>query len=565
MKRLTSLLLPLLFVPALLAAQTTVTGTVTTGAGGKAVPAHVHLYPFKGEIGMEPISTTEVGKDGKYSVTISGPGLYRLIVTAVNHDYLSVPVAVEEGKHSVRLDMVPPLLNYKTAPEEVAIIGSWNDFDFQSAEPMKREKDGTFTYTLKTDEKELHYQLLGIAEGAEAGMRSVNAPGSEGYVYDGGGDYRSIIKVKPGTVTIRFNPAALPVTPTENEGEANFAEPQRQKLWDIDVLYTRKMRRFRQAAIAARENGTPFDMKGIWGPFLDEMVKTMNDGSDPASRRYAALYAARLMQFSNASYSFLDDNTLATVRNLLPLDSPLWSAEPAIPTALVVVGAEDQDAAIREVVAASPDRKVRGIALSHGAMNAFYSGDKEKAMEYYRTLKADYSDIEEVDYVLMQLNPDKRVQSGKEVPDFEVALVGAGEANGSAAGGTVSRESMKGKYYLIDFWATWCGPCIGEMGELHAAYEKFGGKDFEILSISFDAAPEDITKFRGAKWKMPWLHAFATGNFNSDLARAFEVSGIPKPVLVDPDGMIVATEGELRGKNLDATLERYLGDGQAAQ
>lgn len=565
MKRLTSLLLPLLFVPALLAAQTTVTGTVTTAAGGKAVPAHVHLYPFKGEMGTEPISTTEVGKDGKYSVTISEPGLYRLIVTAVNHDYLSVPVAVEEGKHSVRLDITPPLLNYNGAPEEIAIIGSWNDFDFQSAEPMKREKDGTFTYTLKTDEKELHYQLLGIAEGAEAGMRSVNAPGSEAYVYDGGGDYRSIIKVKPGSVTIRFNPAALPATPAKNEGEANFTEPRRQKLWDIDLLYTRKMRRFRQAAIAARENGTPFDMKEIWSPFLDEMVKTMNDGSDPAARRYAALYAARLMQFSNASYSFLDDNTLAAIRNLLPLDSPLWSAEPAIPTVLAMTGAEDQDAAIMEVVTASPDRTVRGIALSQGAMAAYYAGNKEKAMEYYRTLKADYSDIEEVDYVLMQLNPDKRVQNGKQVPDFEVALVGAGEANGSAGGSTVSRESMKGKYYLIDFWATWCGPCIGEMGELHAAYEKFGGKDFEILSISFDAAPEDITKFRGAKWKMPWLHAFATGNFNSDLARAFEVSGIPKPVLVDRDGMIVATEGELRGENLNATLERYLGDGQAAQ
>lgn len=564
MKRFTSLLLPLLLAPVLLAAQTTVTGTVSSANGGKPTLAHVHLYSFDGGIGMEPISTTEVGKDGKYSVSISEPGLYRLVVTAVNHDNLYVPVSVEKGTKTIALDMRPPMLNYVSAPEEIMIIGDWNDFDFQSGESMKREKDGTFSFQVKATSSQLHYQLLGIAQGADGGVRSVNAPKSDSYIYDGGGDYRSVANVKPGTVTIKFNPKDLPTMPTDNQGDARFADPNRQKLWDIDLLYTRKMQRFRQAAIAARENEEPLDIKGIWQPFKEEMDGLMGEKNDPQVRRFAALYSARLLKYNyNPSYSLIDDATLAKIKEILPLNAPLWSAEPALPAVVAMTGAEDENAAIMEVVKISPDRKVRGIALSQVAMNEYYAGNYEKALEHYNVLKADYGDLAEVDYVLAELNPDKKVQNGKEVPDFEVVLVGSGE---NGAGATkVSRESMKGKYYMIDFWATWCGPCVGEMGSLHTAYEKFHSDKFEILSISFDAQQQDIEKFRGAKWDMPWLHAFAVGNFNSDLAKTFEVSGIPKPILVDPNGMIIATEGELRGEALEKTLERYLGDGQASR
>ena len=196
-------------------------------------------------------------------------------------------------------------------------------------------------------------------------------------------------------------------------------------------------------------------------------------------------------------------------------------------------------------------------------MTEFYSGDQEKAKEHYQQLKESYGDMEEVAYVLARLDPDRKIQVGKEVPDFEVALMGSGESGSTA--GTVSKASMKGRYYLIDFWATWCGPCVGEMGSLHAAYEKFHSDNFEVLSLSFDASPDKVDQFREAKWGMPWLHTFVEGGFNSELAQAFEVQGIPKPILVDPNGIIVATEGELRGESLEKTLERYLGDGQASR
>lgn len=567
MKRTLLLLLLLIIGTLQLPAQTTVKGKVSTVNGAPLKLAHVHLYPLGQGIGTEPIESIEVNKDGSYSLMLKEPGYYQIVVTGVDYNYVSLPLFADEKKASVTLDIHPPAFTYNQHPEEVMIIGDWNNFDFQTAEPMKKEENGKFTYTLKTDKKEVRYQLIGIASTGQ-GMRSVNAPNSNDYVYDGGGDYRSIIQVKPGKVTITFDPTDLPVTQGSTEPVIQCSQPAQQQLWEIDNLFTKTDNEFIQAVMAARESNQPIDAAGLWKPFGELMATFLDEEHAAPVRQFAALTYARVLRYSqNPENSLIAPEVLAEIRELLPPESPMWRANPALATVVAMHGVENPNDAIMEVVKKNPDHRVQGIALSQVAMNEFYTGDQTKAMEYYTTLKNNYSDVEEIGYVLAQLNPDKRIQKGKEVPDFEVTLLSnAGASNGSASTPvTVSKASMKGKYYMIDFWAVWCGPCIGEMPELHTAYTEFGGDNFEILSISFDGAPEDVAKFRKKKWDMPWLHAFAEGNFQSDLAKVFEVTGIPKPILVDPDGMIIATEGDLRGPKLSHTLARYLGDGQASR
>ena len=569
MKNLTSrpallVALTAFLLPTLVGAKTTIKGKISDGEGNPPILAHVHLFPLDGDFGTKPLKTVEVGSDGSYKLTIDDPGYYRVAVTAVDHDYVSVPVIVGKDDAMMKLDIAPAFLRYNRAPEELQIIGSWNDFDFAKAESMTGEKDGSFSYTVKTVRHSISYQILNLVETSNGGMRSVNVPGSAKYVYDGGGDYRSVINVKPGKVTIRFNPADLPARDVGYEPMVQFDDPVHAQLREIDYAYRTTNDQFMYAAMKARAEESDISPAEIWMPFVQIAEEFMAKEHPETVRQFAALNLARIIRYVRTpEHPVASDETMAMLKSLLPADAEIWSVEPGMASTIVSFGDESKTEAVLELVEKNPDRKVRAIALSHLVMIHDGKGEKRKAKKYYEMLEDDFSDIEEVAYVLTQYDPDRRVQTGREVPDFEVTRMGSAETGSSA--GVVSKASMKGKYYLIDFWATWCGPCIGELPSLHKAYERFRGENFEVLSLSFDAAPDNVKIFRETKWEMPWLHAFVDGSFNSDLAKRFEVMGIPKPVLVDPNGVIVAVESDLRGAALEKTLERFLGDGQVAR
>ncbi|MGK7310616.1 MAG: TlpA family protein disulfide reductase [Candidatus Longimicrobiales bacterium M2_2A_002] len=115
---------------------------------------------------------------------------------------------------------------------------------------------------------------------------------------------------------------------------------------------------------------------------------------------------------------------------------------------------------------------------------------------------------------------------------------------------------------LVDFWATWCVPCVEEMPTLHQAYERWADRGFEVVSVSYDDAREDVHRFRRV-WPMPWRHAFegrdaaATG----EVWEAYAIGGLPHTVLIDGQGRIVALDDELKGERLEQTLRKVLSEG----
>ena len=122
-------------------------------------------------------------------------------------------------------------------------------------------------------------------------------------------------------------------------------------------------------------------------------------------------------------------------------------------------------------------------------------------------------------------------------------------------GKPIDLAAYKGKVVLLDFWATWCGPCIGELPNVLAAYEKFHGKGFEIVGISLDEDRAAFDKFIVDR-KMTWRHQCDGKGWKNEVAVAYGVQSIPATYLIGVDGKIVAMG--LRGEQLAQRLAKLL-------
>lgn len=122
-------------------------------------------------------------------------------------------------------------------------------------------------------------------------------------------------------------------------------------------------------------------------------------------------------------------------------------------------------------------------------------------------------------------------------------------------GKELSLKSLRGKIVLVDFWASWCGPCRKEMPNVVKAYAKYKDKGFEIYGVSLDQSKD---KWLEAIQKdgITWPQVSDLKYWDCEAAKLYNVQGIPFTVLLDKDGKILAKN--LRGEELEAALEKAL-------
>jgi len=517
------------------------------GADGAAMQhAIVAVEPLSSATKEEPILNS-VSENGEYSLNLIKQQRYLITYLGVTHLPMSLVVNYTGQKNlkmNVELDRIP----YLDEPTKVKVTIYKNDDDDAKPEshPMAMGEDGHFNANIDLPSGNIKYRLSGLAEGS---YRVVNSL-SKDFEFGPNDNFYSIDEHQGGIWTIDYKPqvseqnkATSPLTLSGNWQKQDTSLQLQAKFYRLLIAQ-------RIATVKAK------DADFVYQDGLDELIAWHSLYKDPELQDLILMMSTRLIgqlpKVHNSAINKVDVKSwlwdlpyVSFARSLTSSGEPISSEEENITTIRQLeLYKKLSDKYLK--VSFNDDEKAK--LLLYLADSYRGNNEIEKYNYYFDQLKNDYSHVESFDFYKKILSPSKLVK-GMEAPAFSIA-----ELQDESI--LYTKESFPGKVYLLDFWATWCPPCLKEMPNLHNTYANYKDKGFEILSLSADSYASDVVKYRKGKWPMPWKHAFLDDR-KHPILNAYFIFGFPTTFLIDEHGKILASGIKVRGTELDKTLDEY--------
>jgi thiol-disulfide isomerase/thioredoxin len=547
-KVLLALLVPCILLLGCRKDTSTITGTLL-GADGKPMPmAHVHVAGSTFEPGTlprqpDPIFVTEqVQADGTFRITTRETGPLQLFFTGVGHEDQLIPLPLDRPMNlevavrltRARIDTVAWEIQIKTSVDKGATMQHGS---------LIKHGDGTFRADIPTTIDSVEYAVY--AYGPSRLVTTLVGATADRYQLATGNEYQASVAAHGGHAIIEYR---IPPDETGWEGSVTFADTQ------STVARFQKMReafiRFYAAEPDAvrkhLESGLPLQSFTYpWLTHADSLARIAQGEPDQLLKEELLLEA---LECDHRATRRLTEHQVRTTIAAIEPTSIAWAYHESLPLLFRSVSDEGK-AYVTTLIDRHPSRSYAAYLVFSECSEALREHDASATAALMARLRREFPNTSVTQEAEMHFAPPSRITIGAVLPRFAFR-----SAEDPAR--IFTNNTFQGNPLLVTYWATWCGPCVAELPQLHRVHEKYAQAGLQMLSVTLDDTPDKIANFRRYRWPMPWSVAVVQ---KSDFHGGDSTlsAGVGTHILVDRDGMILM-HGGLEMARLDSVLGRLL-------
>jgi thiol-disulfide isomerase/thioredoxin len=488
-----------------------------------------------------PLQHAEGSKD---SAALLYPESYPVILKFSAPGYLSAYAFITDAPESLELEVHLRSIPLMSEPIP-AVIGDFNEFDTRSAVEMKEQENGTWYVEIETDPDTINYLITGYTLGSIAGTDGEYSLNKKAPTFDRT-YYSKLVKVDDeDSFKVTFDPGAFMFNRQESHIIINGSISD--EVVAVSEIFTRMTNEYLDYLFS----NMLYQMRGElyehnftnYTDFLNAYSQESISTEVRSAAIIAKLRFSRDISVSPDDLNFLFEN--------LPADAPTWMIDfTTLTGAASSIGRRQVCEYLEELAKNSPFESLRAEALYNLVRYHHNEGNKTEWHAAFFDFVSNHPNYFRTGSAYQNYAPEQPINVGSRLPYNEFSRLENEEP--------FHLEELDEPYVLIDFWATWCGPCISAMPKLHNLYETYKDWGFTILSISMDQSPRHVESFRN-EWEMPWHHAFE--GYRSNRTLEMGVVGIPFYVLLGPDRTVITHDQQLlRSDNFTEFLESHLLD-----